>query len=163
MVDRLMEDWLRVQPDVEAEGLGVTSRIVLLGKAFAREYRRVLAPLGVSPAACEVLLALRRQGPPYQLTPTDLGKMTLLTSGAMTTRLDRMEEASLVRRNPDPDDRRSLQVSLTEMGRQLADRVLEARLAMVDTLLAPLSAEERQLTTSLLRKLLVGLRLGEPA
>jgi DNA-binding MarR family transcriptional regulator len=157
-VDQLMEDWSRERPELDARGLGITSRISLLGKVLTREDKRALAPLGVAPWACDVLLALRRQGPPYRLTPTDLRKVTLLTSGAMTTRLDRLEEAGLVRRSLHSDDRRSFQVNLTEQGRQLADQALEARLGMVERLLAPLSADESQAVASLLRKLLVGAR-----
>jgi DNA-binding MarR family transcriptional regulator len=157
-VDQLMEDWTRERPDLDARGLGITGRISLLGKVLAREDKRALAPLGLAPWACDVLLALRRQGSPCQLTPTDLRRVTLLTSGAMTTRLDRLEEAGLVLRSLDSDDRRSFQVKLTDQGRQLADRALEARLGMVERLLAPLSAEESQAAAGLLRKLLVGAK-----
>ena len=159
-VDQLMVDWTRERPDLDARGLGITGRISLLGKVLAREDKRALAPLGLAPWACDVLLALRRQGPPYRLTPTDLRKVTLLTSGAMTTRLDRLEEAGLVLRSLDSNDRRSFQVELTDQGRELADRALEARLGMVETLLTPLSAEESQAAAGLLRKLLVGAKPG---
>ncbi len=158
-MDQLMEDWSRERPDLDARGLGITGRISLLGKVLVQADKRALAPLGLAPWACDVLLALRRQGPPYQLTPTDLRKVTLLTSGAMTTRLDRLEEAGLVRRSLHSDDRRSFQVNLTEQGRQLADQALEARLGMVEKLLAPLSADESQAAAGLLRKLLVGATL----
>jgi DNA-binding MarR family transcriptional regulator len=157
-VDQLMDDWTRERPDLDARGLGITGRISLLSKVLAREDKRALTPLGIAPWACDVLLALRRQGPPYRLTPTDLRKFTLLTSGAMTTRLDRLEEAGLVLRSLDSYDRRSFQVDLTEQGCQLADRALEARLGMVEKLLAPLSEEEGQTAASALRKLLVGAR-----
>lgn len=155
-VDQLMDDWTRERPDLDARGLGITGRISLLSKVLTREDKQALAPLGLAPWACDVLLALRRQGPPFRLTPTDLRKVTLLTSGAMTTRLDRLEEAGLVLRSLDSEDRRSFQVDLTDQGRQLADRALEARLGMVKKLLAPLSAEEGQAAAGLLRKLLAG-------
>ncbi|KPK57932.1 MAG: hypothetical protein AMS21_11015 [Gemmatimonas sp. SG8_38_2] len=155
-VDQLMDDWIRERPDLDASGLGITGRISLLGKVLAREDKRALAPLGLAPWACDVLLALRRQGPPYRLTPTDLRTVTLLTSGAMTTRLDRLEEAGLVQRSLDSDDRRSFQVDLTEEGRHQADRALEVRLGMVERLLTPLSPDESQTAAGLLRKLLVG-------
>jgi len=157
-VDQLMDDWKREHPDLDTSGLGVTSRISLLSKVMAREDKRALAALHLAPWACDVLLALRRQGPPYELTPTDLRNATLLTSGAMTTRLDRLEEAGLVRRSLDSDDRRSFIVSLTDEGRQLADRALTARLRMVDRLLAPLCGDEREAAAGLLRKLLIKSR-----
>jgi DNA-binding MarR family transcriptional regulator len=156
IVDQLIEDWSRERPELVAWGLGVTNRICLLRKVLSREDKRALGPLGLAPGACDVLLALRRRGRPYQLTPTDLRKVTLLTSGAMTTRLDRLEEAGLVRRSLDSEDRRSFQVNLTERGRKLADRGLAARLEMVEGFLAPLSADERQAAAGLLRKLMVG-------
>ncbi len=155
LVDVLMEDWARERTDVDADGLSVSSRISLLGKVLARRDKRALTPLGLAPWAAEVLLALRRQGPPYRLTPTELRRVSLLTSGAMTTRLDRLEDAGLVRRTPDSEDRRSFQVTLTQRGLELADQAFVARLGMIDELLEPLSAAERSQTAGLLRKLLV--------
>ena len=154
-VDQLHEEWGRERPDLDVAGLGVTSRISLLCKVLSREDSEALGPLGLAPWAADVLLALRRQGPPYQLTPTDLRKVTLLTSGAMTTRLDRLEAAGLVRRSSDTQDRRSIRVALTEAGIELADRAIAARLARVERILAPLSEGERQTAAALLRKLLV--------
>ncbi|MGD8867931.1 MAG: MarR family transcriptional regulator [Gemmatimonadales bacterium] len=154
-VDRLSDKWGRERPDLDVSGLGITSRISLLCKVLSREDSKALGPLGLAPWAADVLLALRRQGPPYQLTPTDLSNVTLLTSGAMTTRLDRLEAAGYVRRNSDTQDRRSIQVVLTETGVELADRAIAVRLAKVETILAPLSEEERDATARSLRKLLL--------
>jgi len=154
-VDQLREEWGSERPDLNVAGLGVTSRISLLCKLLSREDGKALEPLGLAPWAADVLLALRRQGPPFQLTPTDLRKVTLLTSGAMTTRLDRLESAGLVCRHSDTQDRRSIRVALTESGIDLADRAIAARLARVETMLTPLSEEERETTARLLRKLLV--------
>ncbi len=154
-VDQLREEWGRERPDLDVSGLGVTSRISLLCKVLGREDSKALAPLGLAPWAADVLLALRRQGPPHQLTPTHLRKATLLTSGAMTTRLDRLEAAGLVRRSSDTQDRRSIRVALTEAGIELADRAIAARLARVERILAPLSEDERETAAALLRKLLV--------
>ncbi len=155
-MDHLVDDWRRERPEMDARGLGITSRINLLRKVLVREDKRALAPLDLAPWACDVLLALRRQGPPYQLTPTRLRELALLTSGAMTTRLDRLEEASLLSRKLDPEDRRSFQIRLTKQGRLLADRAIELRLSAVEKLLAPLCADEREAAAGLLRKLLVG-------
>lgn len=159
-MDHLVDDWQRERPEIDARGLGITSRITLLRKVLAREDKRALAPLGLAPWACDVLLALRRQGPPHQLTPTRLRELALLTSGAMTTRLDRLEEASLVKRKLDSDDRRSFQIRLTKEGRNLADQAIELRLNAVEKLLAPLGADERETAADLLRKLLVGSSQG---
>jgi DNA-binding MarR family transcriptional regulator len=154
-VDQLRDEWGRERPDLDVSGLGVTGRISLLCKVLSREDGKALAPLGLAPWAADVLLALRRQGPPYQLTPTDLRKATLLTSGAMTTRLDHLEAAGLVRRSSHTQDRRSIQVALTEAGIEQADRAIAARLARVERILAPLSEDDRETAAALLRKLLV--------
>jgi DNA-binding MarR family transcriptional regulator len=156
LVDGVVQDWGEQRPDLDAGGLAIANRISLLRKVFVEADKRALRPLELAPWACDVLLALRRQGPPHQLTPTDLRRATLLTSGAMTTRLDRLEEDGLVRRTPDPADRRSFQVSLTERGRLLADRALSVRVDTVDRLLAPLSQAERDAAAGILRKLLIG-------
>lgn len=156
LVDAVVQDWGDQRPDLDAGGLAIANRIALLRKIFVEADKRALGPLQLAPWACDVLLALRRQGPPHQLTPTDLRRATLLTSGAMTTRLDRLEEDGLVRRTPDPADRRSFQVSLTERGRLLADRALSVRVDTVDRLLAPLSQAERDAAAGILRKLLIG-------
>lgn len=156
VVDLVIDDWARERSDLDPEVLGITSRLQMLRKVFSREDTRVLEPLGLAPWTCDVLLALRRQGEPYRLTPTDLRKLGMLTSGGMTARLDRMEQAGLVRRVPDPDDRRSLRVELTEQGRQMADRALAARLEASRRLVAPLTAAERGSAARILRKLLVG-------
>ncbi|UCC75199.1 MAG: MarR family transcriptional regulator [Gemmatimonadota bacterium] len=157
-VDRAIEDWGRERPDVDAQGLGVVSRIVLLAKLFGSRDKRALAPLGLAPWAADVLLTLRRQGPPFELSPTRLRKYAVLTSGAMTTRLDRLEEAGYVRRSMDPRDRRGILVSLTEEGRELADRAVEARLGEVRRALGTLAEGERRAVEAALRSVLVNLQ-----
>lgn len=153
-VDQLHDEWGRERPELNVSGLGVTSRISLLCKVWSREDSGALAPLGLAPWAADVLLALRRQGPPFQLKPTDLRKVTLLTSGAMTARLDRLEAVGLIRRASDRQDRRSIKVALTPAGVELADRAIAARLARVERVLAPLTEDERDVAAGLLRKLL---------
>jgi DNA-binding MarR family transcriptional regulator len=155
LVDQVLDDWRRARPDLDADALGVSSRLVLLSKVLAREDKRFLATLDLAPWACDVLLALRRQGPPFELTPTQLRKMTLLTSGATTARLDGLEASGLVRRMPDPGDRRSFRIALTDRGLGLSDQAIEARLEMADGLIADLSREEREMAADLLRKLLL--------
>lgn len=157
-VDRAIADWARERPDLEARGLGVVARIGLLAKLFGSRDKRALASLDLAPWAADVLLALRRQGPPFQLSPTQLREYTMLTSGAMTTRLDRLEEAGYVRRSMDPKDRRGILVSLTEEGRRLADEAVEARLADVAGALGSLTEGERRTVAGALRKMLVSLR-----
>lgn len=156
-VDRLLNNWTRERPDLEIAGLGVVNRIWLLAKHLTRRDRRALERLGLAPWAFEVLAALRRQGPPYRLSPTGLGRRTLLSSGAMTTRLDRLQDAGYVRRIPDPHDRRGVLIEITESGQELADRAIEARLVAVEALLAPLDDADREALARLLRKMLAPL------
>jgi DNA-binding MarR family transcriptional regulator len=106
-----------------------------------------------------VLATLRRNGPPYQLRPTDFAGQLMLTSSGTTKRLDRLEQAGLVARTPDPEDRRGTLITLTEAGHDLIDAVTEAHLDNERNLLSALGAEEQRRLADLLRK----LRLGLPA
>lgn len=106
----------------------------------------------------DVIATLRRAGEPYQLTPTELLQSLLLTSGAMTSRLDRLEKAGLIRRQPSPTDRRSVQVQLTEVGLELINRILPLHIENEKQALSALSAQEQDLLSSLLAKLTTGLR-----
>jgi DNA-binding MarR family transcriptional regulator len=109
----------------------------------------------------DVLASLRRSGTPYQLTPTELFRTLMLSSGAMTNRLDRLEHAGLIVRLPDPSDRRGTLVGLTARGREIADVAVTAHVANEHRLLDTLSAEEQAQLAQLLRKLLVGLESSE--
>jgi DNA-binding MarR family transcriptional regulator len=104
-----------------------------------------------------VLATLRRNGPPYRLRPTDFSGQLMLTSSGTTKRLDRLEQAGLVARAPDPADRRGTLITLTPAGRELIDAVTEAHLDNERELIAALSADEQRLLADLLRKLRLGL------
>ncbi len=153
-VDLMIEDWARERPDLDARGLGIVSRISLLAKHFDRRDRVVLKDLDLQPWGYEVLIALRRQGPPYQLSPTELRRLDLLSSGGMTARLDRLEKRGLVERSLSPDDRRSFIITLTPEGRELADKAITARLAEIERLLGSIEGGAREEIESLLRRLL---------
>lgn len=153
-VDLIIQDWARERSDLTARGLGIVSRISLLAKYFDRRDKTVLSELGLQPWAYEVLVALRRQGPPFQLSPTELRRLELLSSGGMTARLDRLEKRGLVQRSLSPADRRSFVITLTAEGRKLADRAITARLKEIERLLGSLDPTERESLADLLRKLL---------
>jgi DNA-binding MarR family transcriptional regulator len=108
-----------------------------------------------------VLAALVRSGPPHRLRPSELVGALVLSSGAVTNRIDRVETAGLVERLPDPDDRRGTLVALTDKGRQVVDEAVVAHLANEERLLTALSARERGQLTDLLRKLLVSEPFAE--
>jgi DNA-binding MarR family transcriptional regulator len=127
---------------------------LLQGASFAR----VFEAYGVSFGEYLVLAALRRAGPPYRMNPTALFNSVILSSGAMTNRLDRLEEMGLVERLPDPSDRRGRLVALTDSGRNLVDSAVVDYLEDEQQLLSSLDADEREQLAGLLRKLL----LSEP-
>lgn len=159
-VDRITEQWRRERPDLDPSPMGIVGRITRISVLAQRELERVFSRHGVTGADFDVLATLRRAGAPYRLTPGALSRSTMVTSGGMTKRLDRLEAGGLIRREPDPDDRRGKLIALTAAGRALVDEVVEAHLANEERLLGGLSAAERRELASLLRTLL--LALDEP-
>jgi DNA-binding MarR family transcriptional regulator len=119
-----------------------------------------LEALNLKMSEYDVLTALRRQGQPYQLTATELAHESLLSNGAMTHRIDRLEQRGFVEREADPDDRRGVLVRLTQAGRELVDKALEARLHLADVQIAALTLEERQAVSSSLRKVMAAAELS---
>ena len=156
-VDEILTEWARERPDLDVEVLGLVGRLfrvvhladAALGEGFERH--------GLQPGWFDLLAALRRAGAPYQRNPTELMRATLLSSGGMTKRLDRLAEAGLVERRPDPHDRRGTLVRLTGRGKQLVDRALPGHLANEERLLAALDPAERRRLDELLGKLLSAL------
>jgi DNA-binding MarR family transcriptional regulator len=132
----------------------VLSRISRLARHLDRARRSAFAARGLESWEFDVLSALRRQGPPYQLSPGALLHATLVTSGTMTNRIDRLAEAGLVRRHPDPQDKRGVLVVLTTGGRDRVDAALADLLGSEEALLAGLDTGQRQLLAGLLRMLL---------
>jgi len=118
---------------------------------------RMLAGHGLQPGWFDVLAALRRSGPPYELTPTRLMGATIVTSGGLTKRLDRLADAGLVARRPDPGDRRGTLVRLTRRGRTRIDRAVAEHVRNEETILHTLTASDRRDMDRLLRKLLADL------
>ncbi|MBZ9851256.1 MarR family transcriptional regulator [Mesorhizobium sp. CA14] len=155
---KAMEQWRRERPDLDVSPMGVIGR---LNEASALIARDRLAPLfarfGLQPGEFDVLATLRRSGAPYALTPTELYEATMVTSGAMTARLDRLEKAGLIRRAPHPSDRRGVVVELTAKGRELTDEALAAHVANEHQILSGLTSEDREMLANLLEKLIVSL------
>jgi DNA-binding MarR family transcriptional regulator len=125
-------------------------------------HRTLVDRYGLQPGWFDLLAALRRVGAPYELNPTQLMQATMLSSGGMTKRLDRMAEAGLVKRRADPADRRGTLVRLTRRGRSTIDKAVAAHLANEDRLLRSLSAADRRALDQLLRTLLADLEGPEP-
>jgi DNA-binding MarR family transcriptional regulator len=161
-VDRLVEAWRRERPDLDLRPMEVLSRISRLGHHLDRARRQAFAEHALEPWEFDVLAALRRAGAPYQLSPGRLLKETLVTSGTMTNRVDRLAARGLVRRTPDPHDRRGVLVGLTVAGRVTVDGALDGLLAREQALLAGLDATEQSTLARLLRTLVVPFEGGTP-
>jgi DNA-binding MarR family transcriptional regulator len=156
-VDLILEQWQRERPDLDASPIGVIGRISRLARELEARLEPVYAEQGLELGWYDVLATLRRSGPPYRLRPTEFSNALMLTSSGTTKRLDRLEQAGLVARTPDPDDRRGTLITLTAAGRELVDAASEAHLANEHRLLGALTEGERERLAGMLRKLLVGL------
>lgn len=152
-VDRLVDAWHRERPDLDVLPMQVLSRVTRLAGHLDRARRQAFTAHGLESWEFDVLSALRRSGPPYQLSPGRLLRETLVTSGTMTNRVDRMAARGLVERRPDPDDRRGVQVRLTTAGRDAVDAALDALLVRERALLAGLGEHDAGQLAHLLRTL----------
>ena len=153
-VDRLVEAWARERPDLDLSPMEVLSRVTRLSHHLDVLRRSTFAAHGVEPWEFDVLAALRRAGAPYELSPGRLVRETLVTSGTMTNRVDRLERRGLVGRSPDPTDRRGVIVRLTPTGQRTVDDAMTDLLDRERDLLAELSAGDRDELAAMLRRLL---------
>jgi DNA-binding MarR family transcriptional regulator len=159
-VDRLVEAWQRERDDLDLRPMEVLSRVTRLALHLDRARRAAFAEHGIESWEFDVLAALRRSGPPYQLSPGRLLKETLVTSGTMTNRVDRLEARGLVERLPDPNDRRGVLVRLTRPGRLTVDGALEGLLNRERALLGGLDETDQRRLAGLLRTLVVPFEDG---
>ena len=152
-LDRMLDQWRRERPEIEADGMTLVPRVMRLAHLYDGEMARVSRSFGLKPGWLDVLSALRRIGAPHRMSATELARWVLLSSGGMTNRLDRMEEAGLVRRRPDPADRRGVLVELTPRGRRVIDAAIDAHLTLYDQLVSgALSKAEQRTFVELMRK-----------
>lgn len=156
-IDGIVAQWARERPDLDAGGFAIVGRVLVLGRLLERRVGEALAPVDLALWEFDVLATLRRHGAPYRLTPTELSRATMLTPGAMTNRLDRLEARGLIRRESDPDDRRGVRVVLEKRGLTLVNRAIELRFAEADAAVADLPAKDRRALEGLLRAMLAGL------
>ncbi len=150
-VDRLVTAWSRERPDLDVAPMQVLSRVTRLARHLDLARRQAFAERDLETWEFDVLSALRRAGRPYELSPGRLVHETMVTSGTMTHRVDRLVAKGLVERLPDPADRRGVIVRLTEAGRSAVDAALAELLAKERRLLATLSAPDRRTLADLLR------------
>jgi DNA-binding MarR family transcriptional regulator len=153
-VDRLLEQWHQERPDVDVSPIGVVGRVSRAARTLERGLQKEYARHGLQSWEFDILATLRRSGAPYELTAGALASSSMVTSGAITNRIDRLVARGLVTRDVDPANRRTVRIGLTPEGRRLVDDVLPRHVANEAALLAPLSAAEQQQLAGLLRKLL---------
>jgi DNA-binding MarR family transcriptional regulator len=156
-VDLILEQWARERPDLDCSPMGVIGRITQLQREVHLAQRATFARHGLDAPSFDVLAALRRAGEPYQLTPTALMRTALVTSGAITQRLDRLAERGLITRTRSEADGRAVVVTLTPAGRDALDAALPDHLETERGLLAGLSEAELTQLAGLLRRVLVTL------
>ena len=154
-VDDLSEAWAHERPDLDLGPVEIFSRLSRLSRHLDLARRDAFSGSGIESWEFDVLAALRRAGDPYELSPGRLLRETLVTSGTMTNRVDRLASRGLVERLPDPADRRGVHVRLTPDGKATVDSAFEALLAAEREFLDGLSGDQQSQLTDLLRRLLV--------
>ncbi|MDF2916335.1 MULTISPECIES: MarR family winged helix-turn-helix transcriptional regulator [Microbacterium] len=161
-VDRIVGAWSLQRPDLDFSPLEVLSRVDRLSRHLDRARREAFRRSDLEPWEWDVLSALRRAGEPYQLSPKQLLQQTLVSSGTMTNRIDRLVARRLVRREADPGDGRSVLVTLTDDGRIRVDAAITRLVDAEAVLLSGLSKGDRDRLASLLRKLSLGFDGSPP-
>jgi DNA-binding MarR family transcriptional regulator len=155
-VDRILAQWHEARPDLDVTPMGLIGRLARLRKRLEQEHERVFAAHGLSAAGFDVLATLRRAGPPHALEVKALLASTMVTSGTMTNRLDRLEKAGLVERRPNPSDGRGFVVALTPLGHRTIDAAVTDHVANQHRLVAALDDGDRRALDALLGKWLAG-------
>ncbi|QYU71164.1 MarR family transcriptional regulator [Leptolyngbya sp. 15MV] len=156
------EQWRRERPDLDPRWDALVGRVTDAAALIMRDHLEPLfARFGLQRGEFAVLAALRRSGAPFAMSPTALYETTMISSGAMTHRIDRLEANGLVARRPDPNDRRGKLVALTAKGRALIDRAITAHVESEVRLLSVLSAKEQRALAALLAKLVARLPPGD--
>ncbi|CEJ18029.1 hypothetical protein RSIPO_00206 [Ralstonia solanacearum IPO1609] len=152
-MDNLLAQWRRERPDLDPSPMAVCGEVWRAGERLRQGVVANIAGADLDTAGFDVLLTLRRQGRGNALSPSALAKDMLLSTSAMTNRLDRLEKRGLIARQTDPDDRRGLRIVLTEAGFTLVDNLVASHLATEERMLAALSAKEREQLRALLTKI----------
>jgi DNA-binding MarR family transcriptional regulator len=156
-IEALLAEWRRERPDLDPSPFGIFGRIWRLSATMLSDAEKWLAPAGLSFESFSLIVTLRRSGPPYELNPTAFYRESLLSSGAITNRIDRVEAEGLVKRLPDPNDRRGTLVRLTPKGRALADRAIKLHFTALTESLSDIAPGERKQLAKLLSKLLTSV------
>jgi DNA-binding MarR family transcriptional regulator len=161
-VDRVRAQWRAVRAELDTSPVEIVARIGRIAAYFDQSINQLMARRGLARSSFDVLASLRRAGPPYELSPTDLYRELMRTSGAMTNRLKRLEQTGLIERRPDPGDGRGMLVRLTPRGRRLVDEIAPLHLENERRLLAALDDDDRRALARLLRTLAGELERSGP-
>ncbi len=154
-IDKILQQWEEESPHLDVSALAVTGRMLRIARLLEKHRETVLAEYGLNVWSFEVVATLRRQGAPYQLKPTDLYDLLMISSGAMTNRIDRLEQEGIVVRVRDPDDRRSVSVQLTPKGIELTNTVMPILFEREQQFLEQFTKAETQTLIKLLRRFLL--------
>lgn len=153
-IDRLQQQWRRERPDIDVSSIGISSRVWRTARVLTRIRDAQLRELGTDAVTVDVLAELRRAGPPYRLTAGELREISMISSGGVSQRLDRLERAGLVERSISDDDRRVIDVRLTDAGHVLIDSVLAELMVNDSAMLSHLTASEHRQLEDLLRRVM---------
>jgi DNA-binding MarR family transcriptional regulator len=156
-IDKIIGQWKRERPDLDVSAMALIGRIGRLREYLLQEQEKVFARHGLNYSGFDVLATLRRQGTPYALSPGDLMASMMITSGTMTNRIDQLVKAGLVTRTANPNDRRSMIVSLTVKGLAVIEEAVGEHVANQKRLVAPLSEAEQALLNGLVTKYLAAI------
>lgn len=164
-IEQILKEWGAQRPDLDPSPLAIFGRLRQVSELARQGLEQFLSEYHLTPRSFDVLANLRRGGPPYRKTPSELAESSLLSSGAMTGRLDNLERQGLIRRTPDPEDRRVTYAELTPVGLELIDQVFALHLAREESIIAGLTASQRtQIADGLaLLELAVRNAAGRPA
>ncbi|MEG4942979.1 MarR family transcriptional regulator [Microcoleus sp. F4-D5] len=154
-VDVILAQWQRERPGLDVSPMGIMGRMGRLAKYLERSIQETVLDFGLNGGEFDVLATLRRSGQPYQLSPTELFNSLMVSSGTMTHRIDRLEQAGLVKRMDDPSDRRGTLIQLTSKGFNTIEQAVDAHVANGHRLLMVLDEAEREVLAQLLSKLLI--------
>jgi len=153
-VDFVIEQWANAMPELDASSMAIFGRMLRIIKQLTTARAEALAPFNFRDGEFDVLATLRRAGEPYCLSPTQLYQSLLITSGAMTNRLNRLEAVGSIRRVANPDDKRSMRVALTEVGREKIEQALQVHTETQRQLLSPLTRDQQQQLQALLSQIM---------
>lgn len=153
-IDTIKAQWAQQRPDLDTDPMALIGRLMRLSQHLSQEMAETFARFDLTGASFDVLATLLRSGPPHALSPNQLLSTMMITSGTMTNRIDQLEKQQLVKRIKSKEDRRSVQIALTEKGRTVIDEAVTAHVDTQTRLVSSLSHKEREVLDNLLQKYL---------